>query len=67
MKSEFNKKYIDPTATDLSIYICSKLKDYFIENGMKHSDIADKIITFEIFFLLLFIIIIPFLHDTFRL
>ena len=40
MKSEFNKRCTDPTATDLSIHICTKLKDYFIENGMKHSDIA---------------------------
>jgi transcriptional regulator with XRE-family HTH domain len=40
MKSEFNRRCTDPTATDLSIHICTKLKDYFIENGMKHSDIA---------------------------
>lgn len=41
MKSEFNKKCTDPTATEESIHICTKLKDYFIENGMKHSDIAN--------------------------
>lgn len=40
MKSEFNTKCTDPSATDFSIHICTKIKDYFIENGMKHSDIA---------------------------
>lgn len=40
MKSEFNKKCTDPTATESSIYICNKIKDYFIENGMKYNDIA---------------------------
>ena len=40
MKSEFNKKCTDPSATDISIHICMKLKDYFIENGMKYNDIA---------------------------
>lgn len=41
MKSEFSKKCTDPTATETSTYICFKLKDYFIENGMKQCDIAD--------------------------
>lgn len=40
MKSELNKKCTDPTATEVSIHICYKLKDYFIENGMKYTDIA---------------------------
>lgn len=41
MKSEFSKKCTDPNATETSTYICFKLKDYFIENGMKQCDIAD--------------------------
>jgi transcriptional regulator with XRE-family HTH domain len=41
MKSEFSKKCTDPAATEISKYICFKLKDYFIENGMKQSDIAN--------------------------
>ena len=41
MKSEFNKKCTDPTANESSIYICNKLKDYFIENGVKYNDIAN--------------------------
>ena len=41
MKTEFNKKCTDPNATITSINICSKLKDYFIENGMKQCDIAE--------------------------
>jgi phage repressor protein C with HTH and peptisase S24 domain len=41
MKTEFSKlKNTDPTATDISIHICNKLKDYFIENGVKYNDIA---------------------------
>lgn len=40
MKSEFSKKCTDPNATEISTYICFKLKDYFIENGMKQCDIA---------------------------
>ena len=40
MKNEFNSHCTDPSATELSIHICSKLKDYFIENGMKQCDIA---------------------------
>ena len=40
MKYEFSKRCTDPTATNTSIYICSKLKDYFTENGMKQCDIA---------------------------
>ena len=41
MKSEFSKKCTDPNATETSTYICFKLKDYFIENGMKQCDIAE--------------------------
>lgn len=41
MKSEFSKKCTDPNATEVSTYICLKLKDYFIENGMKQCDIAE--------------------------
>lgn len=41
MKSEFSKKCTDPNATEISTYICLKLKDYFIENGMKQCDIAE--------------------------
>ena len=41
MKSEFSKKCTDPNATETSTYICFKLKDYFIENGMKQCDIAN--------------------------
>lgn len=41
MKSEFSKKCTDPNATDISKHICFKLKDYFIENGMKQCDIAE--------------------------
>jgi transcriptional regulator with XRE-family HTH domain len=40
MKNEFSKKCTDPSATEISTYICTKLKDYFIENGMKQCDIA---------------------------
>ena len=43
MKNEFNKKCTDPNATTTSIQICSRLKDYFIENGMKQCDIADAL------------------------
>ena len=39
MKTEFSKsKNTDPTATDISIHICNKLKDYFIENGVKYCE-----------------------------
>lgn len=41
MKSEFSKKCTDPSATEISIHICSKLKDYFIENGLKQCEIAE--------------------------
>ena len=41
MNSEFSKKCTDPNATEVSTYICLKLKDYFIENGMKQCDIAE--------------------------
>jgi predicted XRE-type DNA-binding protein len=41
MKQEFNMRCTDPSATELSIHICSKLKNYFIENGMKQCDIAN--------------------------
>lgn len=40
MKTDFNKKCTDPASTDISIYICNKLKDYFIENGVKYNDLA---------------------------
>ena len=40
MKSEFSKKCTDPAATVATIHICSKIKDYFIENGMKQCEIA---------------------------
>jgi transcriptional regulator with XRE-family HTH domain len=41
MKNEFSKKCTDPNATETSIHVCVKLKDYFIENGMKQCDIAE--------------------------
>ena len=41
MKSEFNYKCTDANVTDISKQICNKLKDYFSENGMKQSDIAE--------------------------
>lgn len=41
MKSEYSKKCTDPNATETSIHICSKLKDYFIENGLKQCEIAE--------------------------
>lgn len=41
MKNDFKKTCTDPSATEISIHICSKLKDYFIENGMKQCDIAN--------------------------
>ena len=41
MKREFSKQCTDPNSTETSIYICSKLKDYFIENGMRQRDIAN--------------------------
>lgn len=40
MRNEFNKNCTYPGATDISKHICSKIKDYFIENGMKQCDIA---------------------------
>ena len=43
MKSEFSKKCTYKKATDTTIYICTKLKDYFTENGMKQSDIASAL------------------------
>ena len=41
MKSDFSKHCTDPAATDISKYISNKLKDYFSENGLKQTDIAN--------------------------
>lgn len=41
MKSDFSKKCTDPSATPQTIYICTKLKEYFIETGMKQCDVAN--------------------------
>ena len=41
MKHEFSKKCTYKSATEVTIDICSKIKDYFIENGMRQRDIAN--------------------------
>lgn len=41
MKHEFSKKCTYKSATEVTIDICSKIKDYFIENGMRQIDIAN--------------------------
>jgi hypothetical protein len=43
MKNEFSKKCTDPLSNETSIKICYKLKDYFIENGIKQCDIASAL------------------------
>ena len=43
MKHEFDTKCTDALSTDISVKVCTKLKNYFIENGLKQRDIAAEL------------------------